>query len=292
LITARQLNEWIAVPAEELAARARTPFVLVKERSDVHEMFADDLWGEIHTARAEGREVSLIVPLGPVGQYPLLAKHVNEERLPLGHVTFFGMDEWLDWQGRPFTRDHPFSLEGRFHRLFIDLIEPDLRPQPENVIFPTPLALDRSSEELARRNNLALTCGGVGFQGHVAFNEPPASRWTSVTAEELRDSQTRLVPLAVDTVIAHAQRSAGGNVFAVPPMAITLGMRDMLAARRVRLYIDTGTWKRTILRILLFADADVDYPATLFSSHPDVRVVADRDSAAAPLAAQIGSLDG
>jgi glucosamine-6-phosphate deaminase len=69
-------------------------------------------------------------------------------------------------------------------------------------------------------------------------------------------------------------------------------MRDMLAARRVRLYIDTGTWKRTILRILLFADADVDYPATLIGGHPDVRVVADRDSAAAPLAAQIGSLDG
>ncbi len=113
-----------------------------------------------------------------------------------------------------------------------------------------------------------------------------------MTTDELRDSRTRLVPLAVDTIIAHAQRSAGGNVFAVPPMAITLGMRDMLAARRVRLYIDTGTWKRTILRILLFADADVDYPATLFGGHPDVRVVADRDSAVAPLAAQIGSLDG
>ena len=66
-------------------------------------------------------------------------------------------------------------------------------------------------------------------------------------------------------------------------MAVTLGMRDMLAAKRFRLYIDTGAWKRTILRILLFADPDVDYPVTLARDHPDVRVVVDRDSAIAPL---------
>lgn len=285
MITGKQLNEWIAVPVDDLASRARIPFVLAESRSDVHERFADDLWAEISGAREAGREISLIVPIGPSDHYPLLAKRINEAQLPLDHVTFFGMDEWLDWQGRPFSTDHPFSLEGRFHRIFVDQIDPALRPRPENVIFPTPLALDRSSEELARRGNLVASYGGVGFQGHLAFNEPPSSRWTPVTADELRDSRTRLIPLAVDSIIAHAQRSAGGNVFAVPPMAITLGMRDLLAAPKVRLYIDTGAWKRTIVRILLFGEPDVDYPVTLVHGHPDVRVVADRDSAAPPLAA-------
>jgi glucosamine-6-phosphate deaminase len=158
-----------------------------------------------------------------------------------------------------------------------------LRPPPENVIFPTPLDLDRSANELARRDNLVATYGGVGFQGHIAFNEPPSSRWVSVSLEELRASRTRIVPVAVDTLIAHAHRSAGGNVFAIPPMAVTLGMADLLAAPRVRLYLDTGAWKRTIVRILLFGEPDVDYPVTLVHGHPDVRVVADRDSAACPL---------
>ena len=81
-----------------------------------------------------------------------------------------------------------------------------------------------------------------------------------MSADELRGSRTRLIPLAVDSIIAHAQRSAGGNVFAVPPMAIMLGTRDLLAAPKVRLYIETGPWKRTIVRILLFGQADVDYP--------------------------------
>jgi glucosamine-6-phosphate deaminase len=283
LIDARQLDEWVDVPVEELADRASVPFVLVDTPAEVHQTFADDLWAEIEAAHTDSREISLIVALGPTGGYPLLAQRVNESRLPLDHVTFFGMDEWLDWEGRPYPLDHEYSLEGRFHRLFLDLIDSDLRPRAENVIFPTSLALDRSSDELARRGNLVATYGGVGFQGHIAFNEPPSSRWVSVTLDELRMSRTRVVPLAVDTIIAHSHRSAGGNVFAVPPMAVTLGMRDLLAAPRVRLYIDTGAWKRTILRILLFSEADVDYPATLVRGHPDARVVADRDSAVPPL---------
>lgn len=283
MISARQLDEWVDVPVEELADQAGIPFVLVDGPGDVHRIFAEDLWEEIETARTENREISLIVPLGPTGGYPLLAQRVNESRLPLDHVTFFGMDEWLDWEGRPYPLDHAYSLEGRFHRLFLDLVDSDLHPRTENVIFPTSLALDRSSDELARRGNLVATYGGVGFQGHIAFNEPPSSRWVSVTLDELRVSRTRVVPLAIDTIIAHSNRSAGGNVFAVPPMAVTLGMGDLLAAPRVRLYLDTGAWKRTILRILLFSAADVDYPATLVRDHPDVRVVADRDSAAPPL---------
>ena len=94
------------------------------------------------------------------------------------------------------------------------------------------------------------------------------------------------MPVSVDTVIAHAERSAGANVFAIPPMAITLGMRELLGASRIRLYTETGSWKRTIVRILLFSDANVDYPVTLVQGHPDVEIVVDRSSAECPLPAR------
>jgi glucosamine-6-phosphate deaminase len=278
----RRLDEWLAIPPEQLAARSPVPFEILDSREALHERFADDIYSELEGARRAGVEVSLIVPLGPTGQFPILARRINDTRLALDHVTFFGMDEWLDWQGRPLPLEHAFSLEGAFHREFIALIEPGLRPRPENVIFPSPLALDRSAEEMARRGQVAATFGGVGFQGHIAFNEPPASRWTSVTIEQLRDSRTRVVPLAVDTIIAHAQRRVGGNTFAVPPLAVTLGMRELLSARRLRLYLDTGSWKQTILRILLFSEPDVDYPATLARDHLDLLVVADAQTAACP----------
>jgi glucosamine-6-phosphate deaminase len=278
----RRLDEWLAVPTDQLAQRSSVPFELVESREALHRRFADDVYAELETASHAGAEISLILPLGPMGQYPILARRINDAGLSLDHVTLFGMDEWLDWQGRPLPLEHSFSLEGTFQREFIALIEPRLRPRPENVIFPSPLALDRSAEEMARRGQVAAAYGGVGFQGHIAFNEPPASRWTSVTLEQLRGSRTRIVPLAVDSIIAHAQRRVGGNVFAVPPLAVTLGMHELLSARRLRLYLDTGSWKQTILRILLFSEPDVDYPATLARDHGDLIVMADADTAACP----------
>ena len=74
-------------------------------------------------------------------------------------------------------------------------------------------------------------------------------------------------------------------------MAVTLGMRDLLSAERVRLYLDTGSWKGTILRILLFSEADVDYPATLVRGHRDVHMYADAVTAACP-GPSIASLTG
>jgi glucosamine-6-phosphate deaminase len=292
VVKAEHLDEWIAIPVDDLPSHSRIPLTLVDEPGDVHRQFADDVWQDINSARSEGREISLILPLGPTGQFPVLAERINEAQMSLEHVTFFGMDEWLDWQGRPFNTAHPYSLVGRFRRLFLDLIDEDLRPPQENVIFPTPLELDRPAQELERRGNLMATYGGVGFQGHLAFNEAPGSRWTSVSLRQLRESRTRLVPIAVDSIIAHAQRSAGGNVFAVPPMAVTLGMSELLSAPRIRLYIDTGAWKRTILRILLFSEPDVDYPVTLVREHPDVRVVVDRQSAVPPLPSASAEAEG
>ncbi len=285
-----RLREWLSVPAGELAARSPIPFVLTETREELHRRFAEDVLAEITAAREAGERVSLIVPVGPTGQYPVLAGLINEGAVRLDHVSFFGMDEWLDWQARPLPLTHPFSLEGAFRRDFLERVDAGLRPADADVIFPTPLAPDRSAEEMERRGGVAATFGGVGFQGHVAFNESPATRWTLITVEQLRSSRTRVLPLSVDTLIAHAQRRAGGNTFSVPPMAVTLGMRELLAAARIRLYLDTGSWKQTILRILLFSEPDVDYPATLVRGHPDVRVMADAATAAPPGLADVTAL--
>ncbi len=277
-----QIEQWLNIPAAELAAASPIPFTLFETRADLYRHFAEQMFEEARVAAEAGEEVAVIVPIGPKRHYPLLADMVNASSMSLRHVTYFGMDQWLDWQGRPIPFEHPFNLEGYFHREFLDRVAAELRPLPENVLFPTVLELDRSSDEIRRRGRIATTYGGFGFQGHLAFNEPPSNRWTEVTIEELRASRTRVVPLAVDTIIAHAQRSLGGNVFGVPPMAITLGMADLLSANRIRLYTDGGAWKQTILRILLFDEPTVDYPVTLVRDHPDVCVYADAESAASP----------
>jgi glucosamine-6-phosphate deaminase len=281
-LDAERVRAWLAIPVEELAERSPIPLTVLPSKEDVYRHFAQEIFQEAEAAAAAGEELTVIVPLGPRAHYALLARMINEAGLSLEHVSYFGMDQWLDWQARPLPWEHPFNLESYFHRHFVDLLEPRLRPRPENVIFPSVHDLDRPSEEIARRGGVATTYGGFGFQGHIAFNEPPRTRWSPVSLDELRDSVTRVVPLATDTIIAHAQRALGGNVFGVPPMAVTLGMRDLLDAARIRLYTDGGSWKQTILRILLFSEPTVDYPVTLVHEHPDVHVVADAASAACP----------
>jgi glucosamine-6-phosphate deaminase len=274
--------EWISIPPEELIGRSSIPLTILPTADDVHRHFAQSMYDEIAQAAKTRRPVSMIIPLGPKDHYPMLADMINQDGVSLRNVTFFGMDEWLDWQGRPLAWEHPNRLEAYFHRHFLDLLDTEFRPPPENVIFPSPYALDRPAEEITRRGPVSTTYAGFGFQGHVAFNEPPSSRWTPVTIDQLRESKTRIVSVSVDSIIAHAERSLGGNVFAIPPMAVTLGMSELLSAKRVRLYSVTGTWKQTILRILLFARPTVDYPVTLVSEHADVAVVIDRATAACP----------
>jgi glucosamine-6-phosphate deaminase len=280
--TAADVDEWTSIPIEDLERRAMIPLTILPTVEDVHQHFAHAMYDELAAAAATGSSISIIVPLGPKAHYAQLARMVNNSRLSLEHVTFFGMDEWLDWQGRPLPADHPCCLAGYFKRNFVDLLERNLRPSADNVIFPSPFDLDGPAGEIERRGGVATTYAGFGFQGHVAFNEPPGSRWSPVTLEQLRSSQTRIVPVSVDTIIAHAVRGFGGDVRRVPPMAVTLGMRELLSARRIRIYADAGTWKQTMLRILLFARPTVDYPVTLVTEHRDAAVVVDAQTAASP----------
>lgn len=276
-------SKWLRLPTEALPEHAPFSLRIVASAQALHDDFAGALYDEIVSSVEGGYELSLIVPLGPTGQYPRLAKRINSEQIPLRHVTFFGMDNWLDWQGRLLPMTHTANLEGRFHSLFIEKLDPGLRPTAENVIFPSPDDLGRTAREFARRPRVKTTYGGVGFVGHIAFNEPPSSTLTRVSLSEFRDSATRIVSLSAGTLISTAQRSYGGDVFSVPPMAVTLGMRELLSAEKIRLYIEGGAWKQTILREMIFNEPTVDVPVTLVRDHPDLEVIVDVDSAAPPL---------
>ena len=69
----------------------------------------------------------------------------------------------------------------------------------------------------------------------------------------------------------------------VPPMSITLGMRECLSAARVRLYSDTGAWKQTAFRVALFSEPTPEYPITLLQRHRDAVITATLDTARHPI---------
>jgi glucosamine-6-phosphate deaminase len=219
-----------------------------------------------------------------VDHYPRLVEICNRERISWRSVHAFHMDDYLDWQGRSLPLDHPLSFEGYMRRTVYERLDLALRLPDTQIHFPDPRHLDWISQHIAEVGGVDTCYGGVGYHGHLAFNEPPISRWFKLTPAEFRASVTRIVPLAPETVVMNSIRSTGGNPAALPPLAVTLGLANILAARRLRLYCQGGAWQRTVLRIALLGDEDVEYPVTLAQGHPDYAIVTTEDTAQPPLA--------
>jgi len=266
----------------DLEAAAGAAGMRLRVLPDGDALYADlaaALLDEVRTAARESRPCRLIVPVGPRGQYPLFVELCNRQRVDLRHVHLFAMDEYLDWQGRYLPPEHPLAFRGFLRRALVSALHPALGFTADRLVFPDPLDLDAYSRRIAEVGGIDACFGGIGVHGHVAFNEPPLSRFTEVTAEAFARSLTRIVPLAPETVVMNSIRAAGGDFAHFPSMAVTAGMADILAARRIRLYCDGGAWQRSVLRRALFGPAEVAWPVTLLRGHTDYAIACDAATA-------------
>jgi glucosamine-6-phosphate deaminase len=277
------LPTFLTLPIAELRKASKVPTEILPDLDALYLHFARSIADEIKGNNQARRATRLILPVGPVGQFPVLARICNSERISWRNVYTFNMDEYCDWQGRPIPADHPLSFRAFIRQALFNRLDPELRIPDEQIHFPDPLNLDLISQRIKGVGGIDTCYGGIGYHGHVAFNEPPVSRWYKLTPEQFRNSLTRIVPLAPETVVMNSVRATGGNPAALPPMAVTLGMRDILAARRIRLYCQGGAWQRTVLRMALMGDEDVDYPVTLLQGHPDYAIITTEETAQPPI---------
>lgn len=261
------------MPLDELRLQAKTPFRLLPGTAALLEHFARSIADEIKQRNERGEPSRLILPVGPTKQYPILAAISNRERLSWKNVHVFQMDEFLDWQGRLIPEEHPLSFAGFMKNNFFSKIDPDLRIPAGQYHFPHPVRIDQISEKIQEVGGIDACYGGIGYHGHVAFNEPPISRWHRVSTGQLRDSLTRVVALGDDSIVVQSIHCSGGDSAAIPPMAVTLGMRDILASRKIRLYLAAGERHRAVFRIAVAGEVSTDFPATLVQGHPDAEIL-------------------
>lgn len=278
------LRDWCAVPVDRLVDHpaARLRLRICADSAGMGQLMARELVDEITGAARDGRTLRAIIPCGPAVWYAPFAALVDAERVSLAGVEVFHMDECLDWQGRPVPRRHPYSFRGFMEREFYGPIPAELAvPEPQRH-WPDPGDLERLTADLLD-HPADLVYGGWGQDGHVAYNQARRQPYSQVSVAQLRSSTTRVQENNPDTVIALAHRTFGGAYQFVPPMSVTLGMREILAAKRIRLFSDTGAWKQTALRVALFAEPTVEYPMTLLQEHPDVLLTATRETASHPI---------
>jgi glucosamine-6-phosphate deaminase len=280
----RDLERWCRIPVDELAQHdPRVPFRVVADTAEMGRLMARELVDLIAENEAGGLPTRAIVPCGPSGWYEPFTEEVNGRRVSLRNLTVFHMDECLDWQGRPLPRGHPFNFRSIMERRFYAGIDPELAVPEGQRMWLLPSTVEAVAEAIAAAP-IDITLGGWGQDGHVAYNQARRHPYSRPTLQELADSTIRVQENNEDTVLALAHRTFGGAYQFVPPMSITLGLRECLSAARVRLYSDTGAWKQTAFRVALFSDPTPEYPITLLQRHPDALLTATRDTASHPLA--------
>lgn len=284
-IATADLLRWCRVPYDRLVTHPerRMPLRLVPDAAAMGELMAAELVDTVEANNRADRPTRAIVPCGPRCWYAPFVALVNRRRVPLRRLEVFHMDECLDWQGRLLPKGHPYNFRTFMERHFYAGIAPELAVPEAQRRWLTPASLERVLADLhAAPIDLAL--GGWGQDGHLAYNQARREPFYRPTLDELRACTGRVQDNNPDTIVALAQRCLGSAFRLVPPMSVTLGMRECLSARRVRVFSDTGAWKQTALRLALFSPPTVECPLTLLQEHPDALITATVETATHPLA--------
>jgi glucosamine-6-phosphate deaminase len=259
------LWQLMTIPREQLGAGTSVDVRVGGDADALAETMAQEMAALIR----QGGPVTAIVPVGPVGQYAHLARTIAAEQLDCSEVTFINMDEFLGADGGWIDPSHPLSFRGFMDRAFYDLLPASACFRAENRIFPEPNDPELLIWQLAERGGVDVCFGGIGLNGHLAFNEPE-----DVTIDEFAARPTRVITIAPESR-AHMAINLSCALDLIPHRAVTVGMTEILAARRLSFYANRP-WQCGIVRQALHGALSPLCPASYLKRHPDARLtVAD-----------------
>ncbi len=263
----------LKIPKSEVGKNSPIPVEILPGNESLIARLAADLLQEYLSAKAAGREkVVFILPVGPVGQYEILAERCNREKISLRDLVGINMDEYLTPDGRDFIpRSDPLSFRRHMEEHFYSRLNSQLAPPEEHRVFPHPLALPHVPEIIARFGGCDACFGGIGITGHVAFNDPPEPG-EKISLDEFRNLPTRVVRLSRETRLINSVTACRGNIDRIPALAVTVGMKEILESRKVRIYLNR-LWQSAIVRKIFYGPVTPAVPGSLLQDHPDVRFV-------------------
>lgn len=276
----------LTLPIEEIDKNSRVKVIIFENKDEIYFHFARTLVDKIKKNNETNQKSRFILPVGPTPQYKIIAELTNKERINWKNVWTFNMDEYLDWQGRVIPESHPMSFKRYMYKNLFNLIDKDLAIPDKNIFFPNPKNPEKIDEMIGEIGGIDICFGGIGYHGHIAFNEPVNNYFYSVTPQEFMNSSTRIVELNSDSLVVNSICGAFGNCYGIPPKAITLGMKVILGSREIKLYCDGGDlqWQQTSFRLACMHPPTMDRPVIFIQNHDrpkeTVTIYADKLTAA------------
>ena len=214
---------------------------------------------------AESKPFVLGLPTGssPLGMYKELIKLCKAKKVSFKNVVTFNMDEYV-----AIPEDHPESYHSFMWNNFFSHI--DIPKQNVNILDGNAKDLVAECENYEKKmkkvGGIELFVGGIGPDGHIAFNEPGSSL----------ASLTRVKTLTQDTIIANS-RFFGGDVNKVPKTALTVGVGTVMNAGEV-LIIVNGHNKARALRHAIEEGVNHLWTVSALQLHPKGIIVCDEDA--------------
>ncbi|KAJ8385769.1 hypothetical protein AAFF_G00182130 [Aldrovandia affinis] len=240
--------------------------VILEEYDQASEWAAKYIRNQIIKFRPTAdRFFALGLPTGstPSGCYKKLIEYHKSGDLSFKYVKTFNMDEYV---GLP--RNHPESYHSYMWNNFFKHI--DIDPANAHILDGNASDLQTECEaferKIAEAGGIDLFVGGIGPDGHIAFNEPGSSLV----------SRTRVKTLAKDTILANA-RFFGNDLSKVPTMALTVGVGTVMDAQEVLILI-TGAHKAFALYKAIEEGVNHMWTVSAFQQHPRTIFVCDEDA--------------
>lgn len=219
---------------------------------------AADMIGDVIRSKPDAR-LGLATGSTAQGVYPYLVQANRSGELDFSHVNTINLDEYVG-----LAPDHPQSYRRFMDENLFDQINIDKK---NTVVAKGTGDIEANIREFRQalaQKPIDVQLLGIGVDGHVGFNEPGKVLYDGAHVEQLDAS----------TIDANARFFE--NRDEVPTRAISMGIGDILRAKKL-LLLATGEKKADALKgLLLGEELDAENPATLVKTHPDVTVIIDR----------------
>jgi len=211
------------------------------------------------------RPFVLGLPTGstPLGVYKELIRLNKAGKVSFRNVVSFNMDEYVGLE-----RNHPQS----FYRFMMDNFYSHIDIPSGNINYLDGMAADpmaecqRYEKKIASYGKINMFLGGVGADGHIAFNEPGSSL----------SSRTRQKTLTQDTIIMNS-RFFGGDPEQVPTKALTVGVGTITDAEEV-VILASGYTKARALHHGIEEGVNHMWTISILQLHPKSIIVCDEDA--------------
>lgn len=235
-----------------------------KTKGDMGAAAGSTAAGAIRRAIADKNQANIILATG-ASQFEMLEHLTSVDTIDWSKVTMFHLDEYIG-----LGPDHPASFRKYLRERFVDRVGRLKAVHLVNGDAKDPAAECRRLGDLIRAHPIDVACVGIGENGHLAFNDPPA------------DFETEEPYLVVDLDERCRRQQLGEGWFAsfeaVPSQAISMGIQQILKSRRIIVTVPDRR-KAEAVRNALEGPVTPRCPASILQQHENCLIFLDEPAA-------------